>query len=428
MSRLEIMARAVTSALNTRRRAFRAAALCGAMTPGMAFGASQPFMDYHIHAGDVIEIAVAGLPEMHMRSNVQPDGAVSIPLLGAVNVAGLTPAELRQTVQSRLAQKVFRLRANDGREVLVVIKPDEVSAAIVEYRPIYVNGDVSKPGELAYRPEMTVRQAISLAGGIDIVASRATNSAAEAAVARGEYEAACLELAKAEARAARIASELKGKESLDAVTRQDADLTPADVARIRQGENDILQARLTDYRREQDFLRTSVSQLGERTAVLEKQQREEDEGARADTEELKHMIDLLNKGNVANPRVLDARRALLLSQTRALQVTDGALQVKKQSSEVARQLQHLEDDRKTELLKELLEAESGVAILKIKRDAARDRLDQLSRVRSRLSMDDASQTEIRLVRGEEGRSTSVIVNGDYQLTPGDVVEIAVKTR
>jgi polysaccharide export outer membrane protein len=140
------------------------------------------------------------------------------------------------------------------------------------------------------------------------------------------------------------------------------------------------------------------------------------------------MIDLLNKGNVANPRVLDARRALLLSQTRALQVTDGALQVKKQSSEVARQLQHLEDDRKTELLKELLEAESSVAILKIKRDAARDRLDQLSRVRSRLSMDDASQTEIRLVRGEEGRSTSVIVNGDYQLTPGDVVEIAVKTR
>jgi protein involved in polysaccharide export with SLBB domain len=80
------------------------------------------------------------------------------------------------------------------------------------------------------------------------------------------------------------------------------------------------------------------------------------------------------------------------------------------------------------LLKELLEAESSVAILKIKRDAARDRLDQLSRVRSRLSMDDASQTEIRLVRGEEGRSTSVIVNGDYQLTPGDVVEIAVKTR
>ncbi len=353
MSRFEIMARSVTSALNTRRRAFRAAAMCGAMTPGMAFGASQAFLDYHIHAGDVIEIAVAGLPEMRMRSNVQPDGAVSIPLLGAVNVAGLTPAELRQTVQSRLAQKVYRLRANDGREVLVVIKPDEVSAAIVEYRPIYVNGDVSKPGELAYRPEMTVRQAISLAGGIDIVASRATNSAAEAAVARGEYESACLELAKAEARAARIGSELKGKEFLDAVTRQDADLTPADVARIRQGENDILQARLTDYRREQDFLRTSVSQLGERSAVLEKQQREEDEGARADTEELKHMIDLLNKGNVANPRVLDARRALLLSQTRALQVTDGALQVKKQSSEVARQLQHLEDDRKTELLKDL---------------------------------------------------------------------------
>ena len=161
---------------------------------------------------------------------------------------------------------------------------------------------------------------------------------------------------------------------------------------------------VTDYRREQDFsARPSVDWAN--APRCWKNSSEEDEGARADTEELKHMIDLLNKGNVANPRVLDT---LLLSQV-ALQVTDGALQVKKQSSEVARQLQHLEDDRKTELLKELLEADSSVAILKIKRDAARDRLDQLSRVRSRVLMDDPSQTEIRLVRGEEGRSTSMIM-------------------
>jgi polysaccharide biosynthesis/export protein len=428
MSQLTILARSMRFTSNTRGRVFRAAAMCAALTPGLAFGAAQPFLDYRVHTGDVIEIAVAGLPEMRMRGNVQPDGAISIPLLGAVKVVGLTSAELRQTVQSRLAQKVYRQRANDGREVLVVIKPDEVSAAIVEYRPVYVNGDVGKPGELTFRPEMTVRQAVSLAGGIDTVTSRATNFAAEAAEARGVYEAACVELAKAEARVARIGSELKGKESFDTIAPQGAEISRADLARIRQGENDILQARLTDYRREQDFLRTSIGQLGERSAVLEKQQREEDEGARADTEELKHMIDLLNKGNVANPRVLDARRALLLSQTRALQVTDGALQVKKQSSDAARQLQHYEDDRKTELLKELQAADSDVTILKIKRDAARDKLDHLSRVRSRLSLDDASQMEIRVVRGEDGGSTSMIVKGDYQLTPGDVIEIAIKSR
>jgi hypothetical protein len=45
--------------------------------------------------------------------------------------------------------------------------------------------------------------------------------------------------------------------------------------------------------------------------------------------------------------VLDARRALLLSQTRALQGTDEALQIKKQSSDAARQLQHFEHNRAT---------------------------------------------------------------------------------
>ena len=42
-----------------------------------------------------------------------------------------------------------------------------VVATVVEYRPIYVNGDVSKPGEHPFRPQMTVRQAVALSGGYD---------------------------------------------------------------------------------------------------------------------------------------------------------------------------------------------------------------------------------------------------------------------
>jgi polysaccharide export outer membrane protein len=42
------------------------------------------------------------------------------------------------------------LRANDGRESLTVIQPEEVSAAIVAYRPVYVTGDVAKPGEQTF--------------------------------------------------------------------------------------------------------------------------------------------------------------------------------------------------------------------------------------------------------------------------------------
>jgi polysaccharide export outer membrane protein len=401
---------------------------CCVFATGLARAGSGPQPQYRVHAGDVVEVSVAGLPELRMRGAVQTDGAISLPLLGALNVAGLTPAEMRKTIQRALAQKIYRQHAPDGRELLIVIQPDEVGAAIVEYRPIYVNGDVAKPGELTYRPEMTARQAIALAGGVDIAALRSQNPAMEAAAVRGEVDSLSIELAKADARLARVSAELDGKEALAAPKLQAPAASSAELTRIRQGEDNIMQARLVDYRRQRDFLRGSITQLGERTTILERQQREEEEGARADTEDLRRMIDLLAKGNVANPRVLEARRALLLSQTRALQVTDGLLQIKKQSTDLVRQLQHFEDDRKTELLKEQQEAAATASILKIKRDAALDKLNLLSLARSRLSVDDASKIEIQLVRKENDASTRLTVDGDYPLDPGDVVEIAVKAH
>lgn len=438
MLRKEILPGAAETRRGGLRRFVGPIRLCGALAPGlallMAFGiaeslaADQSPPAYHVHAGDVIEIAVAGIPELRARSSVQPDGAISFPLIGEVNVAGLTPAELRETLRGRFALKVYPARNNDGREVLVIVKADQVTAAIVEYRPVYVDGDVAKPGELTFRPEMTVRQAIALAGGVDIGARLLANPVLAAAEAKGEYETACLELAKADARVARLRGELKGSDSLDGFKPETVAVSQAALAKIEEGEGKILQARLTDYRREREFLQTSISQLGDRAAVLERQQKEEEEGARADTEELRRTIDMLNKGNVTNPRVLDARRALLLSQTRALQVTDGVLLLKKQSTEAERQLQHLDDDRRTELLKDLQEATTATDALKIKRDAALEKLNLASTPRSRFSIDDGSQMEIRLVRDDQGGATKMTVGSDFQLEPGDVIEVAVKTR
>jgi len=53
----------------------------------------------------------------------------------------------------------------DGREAVIVIDADDVTAIVAEYRPIYANGDVSKPGEYPYRPAIAARQLIAVAGG-----------------------------------------------------------------------------------------------------------------------------------------------------------------------------------------------------------------------------------------------------------------------
>lgn len=45
-----------------------------------------------------------------------------------------------------------------------MVTPDQVMLANSEFRPVYLNGDVAKPGEQTFRPGMTVRQAVALAG------------------------------------------------------------------------------------------------------------------------------------------------------------------------------------------------------------------------------------------------------------------------
>lgn len=91
---------------------------------------------------------------------------------------------------------VFRQRTLEGREVVVVIDPNEVTTVVAEHRSVYVNGDVSNPGEYRYRPATTARQLVAMAGGYDIRRIRMNNPYLESADLRSEYGSLWTEFAK----------------------------------------------------------------------------------------------------------------------------------------------------------------------------------------------------------------------------------------
>ena len=87
---------------------------------------------------------MAGVPDLRHRAAVQMDGNISLPLVGMLPVAGLPVSQIRANIGAALASKVFRQRTADGREAVIVIDANEVTTTVAEYRPIYINGDVSK--------------------------------------------------------------------------------------------------------------------------------------------------------------------------------------------------------------------------------------------------------------------------------------------
>jgi polysaccharide export outer membrane protein len=383
--------------------------------------------EYRLNIGDVIEISMARLPELKHRVPVQLDGTISFPLLGTLSVAGLTPSDAQASIQAALATKVFRQRAWDGRENAVVIEPDEVAAVVVEYRPIYVNGDVSRPGEQAYRPLMTVRQAVALSGGYDLMRAN-TNNPLQSAELVGDYELHWIAFAKEQAHVWRLRAELDDKNGLDQSTLLDAPLPRSAVSEIMSLESEQLKARQADYERERAFLRHAIKQAGEQIEVLTVQEQKEEQGAQADADELQRSIDLYGKGSLPSPRVMDARRALLLSSTRRLQTAAQLVQVRRQLDDLSRQLERLGDQRRINLLRELQDAGVRLGESRARLRSIGEKLQYTALVRSRLARGNGNKPEITILRKGAKGWEHLIAEEETELRPGDVVEVALRSE
>jgi polysaccharide export outer membrane protein len=233
-----------------------------------------------------------------------------------------------------------------------VIDVDEVTAIVAEYRPIYANGDVSKPGDYPYRPATTARQLIAVAGGYDIMRIRMNNPYLESADLRSEYGSLWTELAKEQARMWRIKNEFGEGSQINPGALTDVPIARSAISEIVHAETEYLKTKQSDYQQEKAFLQRGVRQGDDEVRVLSDQQKKDEEGLQSDLEDLQKTTDLFGKGSLISPRVTDARRAVvLLSSTRKLQTSAQLLQVKKQQDEFVRKLTKLDDQRRLDLLR-----------------------------------------------------------------------------
>ena len=113
---------------------------------------------YALDTGDVVRVSVYGEADLTKTYKVDDGGAIALPLVGPVRVRGLTTQGAAAAVTASLA---------DG-----YIRDPSVAVEIEQYRPFYIQGAVKTGGQFAYVYGMTVRAAISTAGGFSDTADR----------------------------------------------------------------------------------------------------------------------------------------------------------------------------------------------------------------------------------------------------------------
>jgi polysaccharide export outer membrane protein len=297
---------------------------------------------------------------------------------------------------------------------------------VVEYRPIYVNGDVSRPGEQVYRPLMTVHQAVALSGGYEIMRFRMNNPFLESADFRSDYESLWIEFAKEQAHIWRVRAELGEEDNLDPKVLRDAPIPADTISQIARLEAEQLKARQDDYLREKEFLLHGIKQADEQTSVLSEQLQKEEAGLQADTQDLQRVTDLFGKGAVPIPRITDSRRAVLLSSTRKLQTISQVMITKKQRDDFSRQLERLDDLRRINLHQELQDAGVKLNQIRAKLQGVGEKLQYTALVRSQLIRGAGSKPQISIARKEKKDWKRFAAEEDSELQPGDVVEVALR--
>ena len=128
------------------------------------YASAQPGYEpsYSLDAGDRLRIVVFGQEGISNSYLVDAGGNVDMPLIGTVPARGTSPQQLARLIAERLKQGFVR--------------EPHVSVEVEAYRPFFILGEVTNPGQYAYVANMTTETAITIAGGF---APRASKSKVE---------------------------------------------------------------------------------------------------------------------------------------------------------------------------------------------------------------------------------------------------------
>jgi len=108
--------------------------------------------------GDRIHITVYGQDLMTNDYMVDRDGTIALPLAGRIQVGDMVTADAEAAIRKKLAKGI-------------VVNPN-VTVDVIQYRPIYVIGEVNKPGAYDYTSNIVMINAVALAGGFTYRASK----------------------------------------------------------------------------------------------------------------------------------------------------------------------------------------------------------------------------------------------------------------
>ncbi|MFY0691636.1 MAG: polysaccharide biosynthesis/export family protein [Paracoccaceae bacterium] len=391
---------------------------------GSASGAAS---DYLIGPGDTLRLSIMGLGAEDVEATVELDGSLNLVWLGRVPVSGKTLEEVLDELRELARGEVIKRYSNEGELYLIQLTDDDLFLEIVEYRPIVVSGDVAEPGEIVFRPSLTARRAIALAGGARsaLLADVMVTDPIQIVRWQNEYSRAGLENAVALVRLWRLGAEIDG----------DPDIAPPGMDQVNVN-GDVLESLIADQRRimtlnrqneagDRAFLAEAIAQARSRIEILQQQREKALELLGADEAEEERLQGLLESGLTLAARMADIRRSTVMSATRLLDLEESLATAELEVTRLQRELDEYEEVRMSGLLEAREEVFSTVLDTRLLMNLYAQNLSGASGGLGDLAYDTALNVSVEVLRRSADQEVQVPLGLEDALLPGDTLIVHV---
>ena len=365
--------------------------------------------------GDRVALKVIGAAELDTTATIDMDGYVKFPVSGRVLAAGLTVEEVEARLVDALSRQPLRLVGARGEAVWLKLEPSAILLTVAEYRPVYVTGLVRNGGVQPFRPGMTVRQALVLAGG----PGRNPDALTDADFARLMSERNLLEKQRSLAAedVGRFDAELALIESLEA----DAVTQARQVAEDEQPESveEWLSARANFLALNNNSAELTLAQMEDRLTVLGKLEEVTSATLKTFEEDFERAMALAERGVVTANAVTEAQRGLLSFSTRALETTSEAYRVRTDIARTKERTSAALAEQRVEALASLLRSQRELQEVEARLDA----LDMQLAFLGEAGFDQAQAALSPVIyRSTAAEEISISASFNTMILPGDVIE------
>ena len=365
-------------------------------------------------SAEKLTLKFQGYAELSGDYRINPDDTISIPVLGRISIAGLTPAEL----EAVLVERATKLT---GRDSFITVE-------IPEYKPVFVTGYVTRPGATPWKPGMTVLHAMTLSGGVyraTVDVSGAVPAGADAEISR--LKRAISDLKRTIAAAARFQAERDDSDTIEIPTDLVALVGQADAEQLIAAQNTALDqpahwpvgaGRGTGScpQDRRAGATTVCAPRAERVKAFlntRRNYKEKIEGLQA-------------KGYVRADRGMEEQARVSELEDRLATVSVGIARVQSTLAALERDKIYLQQERRAAIDAELLRLDREGAQLQIEIEAARQSYRKLTGVEAPSTFTEREAPkpmimEFEIVRQSTGGSAKIKGEINSTLLPGDIV-------